>query len=280
MPSSGAKERASCSRKILSPFVQLMLTLSTDFGLKDPYVGIMKGVIATINREVPIIDLTHQIPPKNILAGRFSLLNSIPYFPRGTIHLAVVDPGVGSERQGCAIQFSQGFLVGPNNGLFSGILAQFPPEKIVTLTNPKYWRTQEVSSTFHGRDIFAPVAAYLATGVPIENLGKEILKEELIDVSFPPPEIKQNTIIGYIQYIDYFGNLISNIPASRVYNKQWSVSIKNDNIESKNTYSESDPQELVAIIGSHGWIEIAMNQGNASEALSLNYGDVIKVNLF
>ena len=192
------------------------LTLTTDFGLEDVYVGVMKGVIAGINPDLKVIDLTHQIPPQNIAAGRFCLLNAVPYFPKNTVHVAVVDPGVGSERKGCAIALENGFLVGPDNGLFSGILEQFPARKAVSLDNPKYWRTETVSSTFHGRDIFAPVGAHLANGVPFEEMGDAIAIEELTDFSFPSLSFTDNQIIGYIQYIDYFGNLITNIPASAV----------------------------------------------------------------
>ena len=254
-----------------------MLTLTTDFGLQDAYVGVMKGIIANINPQAIIIDLTHHIPPQNVLAARFSLLNSVPYFPKGTVHVAVIDPGVGSDRAGCAIEFSQGFLVGPNNGIFSGILSQFPPQKIVSLTNPQYWRTETTSSTFHGRDIFAPVAAHLAQGVPLEQLGNEMAKAELINVSFPAPQVTNSYLTGYIQYIDYFGNLITNISETEVKGKSWYVMVKNKQIMSGNTYSDCPPQELIAIIGSHGWVEIAMNQGNANSVLSLDYGQHLTI---
>jgi hypothetical protein len=254
-----------------------MLTLTTDFGLQDVYVGVMKGVIANINPELNVIDLTHQIPPQNIAAGRFCLMNAIPYFPQNTVHVAVVDPGVGSSRKGCAIALSQGFLVGPDNGLFSGVLRQFPAQKVVTLTNSNYWRTETVSRTFHGRDIFAPVGAYLASGVPLEELGEPMTVKELNDYSFPTPEIRDHEIIGYIQYIDYFGNLITNIPGVEVNGKQWFVTVTDQTIASGMTYSSCPPQNLIALIGSHGWVEIAMNQGSAARALSLSYGDPVKV---
>lgn len=258
-----------------------MLTLTTDFGLKDVYVGVMKGVIAQINPQLTIIDLTHEIPPQNIAAGRFSLMNAVPYFPRNTVHVGVVDPGVGSSRKGCAIALAnQSFLVGPDNGLFSGVFEQVSPQKAVSLTNPKYWRTETVSSTFHGRDIFAPVAAYLASGVPIEDLGDTINLAELTQFTLPSPQRKGNQIISYVQYIDYFGNIITNLSGEEVQGKQWFVTVNHQNIASGNTYSSVPPKNLLALIGSHGWIEIAMNQGNAADALSLYYGDIIKVNIF
>lgn len=254
-----------------------MLTLTTDFGLQDVYVGIMKGVVANINPQLNVIDLTHEITPQNIAAGCFSLMNAVPYFPTDTIHIGVIDPGVGSDRKGCAIAFSHGVLVGPNNGLFSGVLHQFPAQKAVSLTNPKYWRSENVSSTFHGRDIFAPVAAHLASGVPIEEVGEEMPIHDLKEFSFPSPQFSANNIIGYIQYIDYFGNLITNIPATEVRGKQWHVTVKNQTISTGRTYSDVSPQTLIALIGSHGWVEIAINQGNAAQALSLTYGDKIQV---
>ena len=254
-----------------------MLTLTTDFGLKDVYVGVMKGVIAKINPQLKVIDLTHEIPPQNILAGRFALMNAVSYFPANTVHVAVVDPGVGTDRKGCAIALSHGFLVGPDNGLLSGVLEQFSPQKVVTLTNSKYWRTETISHTFHGRDVFAPVGAYLASGVPIEELGEIISAKDLENFSFPSPQIQSNQIIGYIQYIDYFGNLITNIPARAVRGKQWFVWINEQIIPSEKTYNCVPPQDLVAIIGSHGWVEIAMNQGSALARLSLTYKAAIKV---
>jgi len=253
----------------------MMLTLTTDFGLEDVYVGVMKGVIANLNPDLKVIDLTHQVPPQNIAAGRFCLMNAVPYFPENTVHVAVVDPGVGSERKGCAIAFSEGYLVGPDNGLFSGVIRQFPVQKAVALTNPQYWRVETVSHTFHGRDIFAPVGAHLARGVPLEELGEPIPLDQLTDYSFPEPEITADQILGSIQYIDYFGNLITNIPATAVQGKQWWVTLNQQQIPSAKTYSSFPPQQLLALIGSHGWVEIAINQGNAAAALSLSYGSMI-----
>ncbi|AFZ43054.1 protein of unknown function DUF62 [Halothece sp. PCC 7418] len=253
----------------------MILTLTTDFGLEDVYVGVMKGVIAKINPHLNLIDLTHQIPPQNIAAGRFCLMNAVPYFSKNTVHVAVVDPGVGSERKGCAIALENGYLVGPDNGLFSGVLSQFSAQKAVALTNSNYWRVEAASNTFHGRDIFAPVGAHLASGVPLEALGETIPLDQLTDDSFPSPEITSNQILGAIQYIDYFGNLITNIPGTVVEGKDWSVTVNQQVIPKGNTYSSYPPQSLIALIGSHGWVEIAMNQGNAAAALSLTYGSAI-----
>ncbi len=149
------------------PFISLL----TDFGLQDPYVGIMKGVIHTLSPQAQLIDLSHGIPPQDVAAARFALMTAYPYLPSGTIHLAVVDPGVGSSRRAVAIQTETGFLVGPDNGLFSGVLAQTPALAAVELNRPRYWRTPSPSRTFHGRDIFAPTAAHLGQRDPFGGAG-------------------------------------------------------------------------------------------------------------
>jgi S-adenosylmethionine hydrolase len=256
-----------------------VITLLTDFGLQDVYVGIIKGVIATINPHLKIIDLTHQIPPQNILAGRFALKNAFPYFPENTVHVAIVDPGVGSERKGVAIAVNNSFLVGPNNGLFSGILEEYKPQIVRELTNPKYWLNPNPSHTFHGRDIFATVAAHLASGISIENLGPKIDVNNLKKVHIPEYQKINQEIIGSIQYIDVFGNLITNIPAKILLNKSWQVLIDNVLIGRGKTYSSVPPGQLVALIGSHGWLEIAVNSGNAKIELQKNWGDQIRIKL-
>ncbi|MDJ0600981.1 MAG: SAM-dependent chlorinase/fluorinase [Crocosphaera sp.] len=253
------------------------IALLTDFGLEDGYVGIMKGVIASIHPCIPIIDLTHNIAPQQIWAARFCLMNAYPYFPKDTVFLAVVDPGVGSHRRSVAIECSQGYLVGPDNGLFSGILEQDPAIKAVSLTNTDYWRDPDVSFTFHGRDIFAPVAAYLASGVPLEALGDSIPISSLVNFPLASPHITEKKIEGSIQYIDHFGNLITNISSDQVTDKNWSIKIDDKMIESALTYSDVAQGHIIPLIGSHGWLEIAINGGNAQEKLKLQWGDKITV---
>lgn len=256
---------------------QRIVTLLTDFGLSDIYVGVMKGVIAQINPSLKVIDLTHEIPPQNVAAARFCLMNAVPYFPKETVHIAVVDPGVGGNRRGVGIEFSSGFLVGPDNGLFSGILSQNPAISAVELTNFQYWRTPSPSTTFHGRDIFASVGAHLASGVNLEELGTVINPESLVKLPMAECREKEGILEGCIQYIDRFGNVITNIPGNLVNNKTWNVEIANANIPGKKTYSDIPIGSLIALIGSHGWVEIAVNNGNAQSKLQLNYGDEIKV---
>ncbi|NEQ18423.1 SAM-dependent chlorinase/fluorinase [Moorena sp. SIO2C4] len=256
-----------------------IITLLSDFGLQDVYVGVMKGVIAQVNPTLTIVDLTHQIPPQNLAAARFNLLNAYPYFPAGTVHVAVVDPGVGSHRRAIAIQLSQGFLVGPDNGLFSGVLEQYPLMAAVELSNSDYWRTRNPSTTFHGRDIFASVGAHLASGLPIERLGEVIEPNTLVTLDMPIKRLTDDGIIGSIQYVDHFGNLITNIPGAEVDGKIWLVKISDRIIPHTQTYSNCPLGEYVALIGSHGWVEIAVNGGSAKSQLQLDWGDTVELSI-
>lgn len=269
-----------------------MITLLTDFGCQDAYVAVMKGVIASVAPDAKLCDLTHRIPPQDILAARFNLMLAYPYFSVDTVHLAVVDPGVGSARRGVAIQLAGGFLVGPDNGLFSGVLAQEQAISAVALTNPLYWRTDKTSYTFHGRDIFAPVAAHLANGVSIDALGDRISPDELVQPKIPPvAQLRSNPVAyaGSLQYIDGFGNLISNIPGDRVPDTAWRVVIEGAGLPSeldtvrktsraplyiwgRKTYSDVSNGELVGLVGSHGWVEIACNGGSAAQRLQATTG--------
>ena len=262
-----------------------LITLLSDFGLKDVYVGVMKGVIAQINPALTVVDLTHQIPPQNIAAARFNLMNAYSYFPVGTVHVAVVDPGVGSQRRGIVVQIDEGFLVGPDNGLFSGVLNQTRALAAVELTNPEYWRIPTPSTTFHGRDIFAAVGAHLASGVAIAQLGVSIDPKTLVQLTIGDRTPTSSGLVGCVQYIDYFGNLITNIPAAEVQGKTWSVVLRDSatqmlrdrRIESSQTYTSRPLGELVALIGSHGWVEIAVNGGNAHQILQMDVGSPVEV---
>ncbi len=269
-----------------------IVTLLSDFGLADTYVGVMKGAIAQINPALTVIDLTHQIPPQNIAAARFALLSAIPYFPVGTVHLAVVDPGVGSQRRAIAVilgdTLNQPFslLVGPDNGLFSHLVSplgnQYPILTAVELTNSQYWRTTTPSSTFHGRDVFAPVAAHLATGVAMGSVGEEIAPDTLVKLDLLPVQQQQlgadlYKVTGVIQTIDHFGNLVTNIPASAVMGKLWLVRTTAGQLHGRQTYSNVPPGNLLALIGSHGWVEIAVNGGNAHTQLKLDWGATVEI---
>ena len=258
---------------------KMVLTLLSDFGLQDTYVGVMKGVIAQIAPELTVVDLTHEIPPQNIAAARFNVMSAYPFFPAGTVHVAVVDPGVGSRRRAIALQLANGFLVGPDNGIFSGVLSQQPVITAVELTNPQYWRTPHPSHTFHGRDIFAPVGAYLATGTPIQELGRAIASNTLTQMPLSAWTQTATEITGCIQYIDHFGNLITNIPGDSVQDKNWSVKTDQLMIPGQQTYADCPMGHLLALIGSHGWIEIAVNGDSAQSKLQMNWGDLIRIEL-
>lgn len=254
-----------------------LITLLTDFGLSDVYVGVMKGVIIQINPTLTVVDLTHEIPPQNVAAARFCLMNAYCYFPEGTVHVAVVDPGVGSNRRAIALQIAGGFLVGPDNGLFSGVLSQSPAIAAVELTNPEYWRSPTPSCTFHGRDIFATVGAHLARGVSLEQLGEAIDPETLVQLPIPDCIQTDASIVGCIQYEDRFGNLMTNIPGSYVQGYTWVVVVGNRTIPSGQSYSDGQPGSLLALIGSHGWVEIAVNGGSAQSGLQLEWGATVEV---
>ncbi len=186
-----------------------IITLLTDFGLGDAYVGIMKGVILSLSPDARLVDLSHEVPPQEVLSGAMVLQSAWRYFPPGTIHLAVVDPGVGSSRRALAAAGREQFFVGPDNGLFSLVFAEQAPLMVVSLENPQYFLAK-VSATFHGRDIFAPVAAHLSLGVPLTAFGPAL--SDPVGLDFPAPEFGEEEVDGQIISCDHFGNLISNIP--------------------------------------------------------------------
>ncbi|BAU15455.1 hypothetical protein LEP3755_60140 [Leptolyngbya sp. NIES-3755] len=251
----------------------MIVTLLTDFGLSDVYVGVMKGAIAQINPQIQTIDLTHEILPQDIAAARFHLMNAYPYFPEGTVHVAVVDPGVGSERRSIAVQLKSGYVVAPDNGLISGILKD--SLGAVELNNPNYWRCQTPSATFHGRDIFAPVGAHLASGVPLQKLGTEIDLSSIVRLPIPDVIETETELRGVIQAIDHFGNLITNISGEKIRDRAWNIRVNQTLYPGKKTYADARIGEIVGLVGSHGWIELAMNRGNAQSFLKLKVGDEI-----
>jgi S-adenosylmethionine hydrolase len=258
-----------------------IITLLTDFGTQDGYLGMMKGAIAQINPALNTIDLTHHIPPQDIAQARFVLMSSFPYFPVGTVHVAVVDPGVGSDRRSVAIavgdlaQQPMGFLVAPDNGLISGVLEHYPILEAVELNQPQYWRVRQPSNTFHGRDIFASVAAHLASGVSLAAVGTAIAPNSLKRLHLLPLMRDGQTIQGAIQAIDHFGNLVTTIPAEAVAENTWVIELDGYSIQSVKTYSDRPPGTPVTLIGSHGWVEIAIVNSNAAQSLRLKVGSPI-----
>lgn len=254
-----------------------LITLLTDFGLTDPFVGIMKGVIARVDPRLRLIDLTHGIPAQDVRRGAMALAEAVGFFPKGTVHLAVVDPGVGSERRPVAIRIPGGFLVGPDNGLFSFVLARFPALEALVLDQPRYWHSPQPSKTFHGRDLFAPIAAHLARGTRFAKLGTPIDPSGLHRL--PLPEIRQSDgrFFGEITAVDHFGNLVTNLPAALVAGGPWLVTVAGSEIAGVGTYAEVSTGALAALIGSHGQIEIAVNQGRAVDRLAVKPGEPVSV---
>lgn len=254
-----------------------LITLTTDFGLKDSYVGTMKGVILGINPQATIVDLCHEIEPQNVRQAAFVLYTAYRYFPRGTIHVVVVDPGVGSERRAIALRTPMATFVAPDNGVLSYVVADEEVERVVSLTNPQYWLA-EVSSTFHGRDIFAPLAAHLSLGVPLEELGEALA--EIVTFSVPQPEIGEDgTLRGHIIHVDRFGNLITDVKqqAARL-SQETIIEVRGHRIVGlRRTYAEAAKGEILALIGSSGHLEIAMRGGSAMRTLGMKVGDEVKI---
>ena len=254
-----------------------MITLTSDFGLKDPYVAEMKGVILTINPQATIIDVTHCVEKFDIRMGAFVLASAAPYFPKDTIHLAVIDPDVGTERRAILIQTKRSFFVGPDNGVLMLAAQNQGIEHLYELSNPKFMLPQ-VSSTFHGRDVFAPAAAHLDKGIKPSEFGPEIT--EAATPKFASVERRNSSLIGEVWHIDDFGNIITNISQKdMLQNRVVNVKLPGvlQNISFGKTYAHVKPNEPLALIGSHGFLEIALNQGNAAEKFHAKPGDKIEV---
>jgi S-adenosylmethionine hydrolase len=287
------------------------IVLTTDFGLADAFVGVMKGVILNINPQAVIIDLTHEIQPQDLRQASFVLGTNYSYFPSNTIHVAVIDPGVGTQRRALLLVTPTARFLAPDNGLLSHVIkgylaapavppaAPFAPEipeapgqpvripvppglAAYELTNPRYW-LHPVSNTFHGRDVFAPSAAYLALGVPAQTLGTPVA--DLVYQPAPEPffqgDAVKGTVRGEVIYTDRFGNLITNIPTDSLPDKPVAVEIGRHRISglsltfhgSKSGFSPAP----VALIGSNGYLEIAVRDDNASRVLGLGLGEPVRV---
>jgi S-adenosylmethionine hydrolase len=250
-----------------------IITLTTDFGLADGYVGIMKGVILSIAPDVRLVDLSHEIAPQDVRQAAYVLARAVLYFPAGTIHLAVVDPGVGGRRRPLLVRTGRAFYVGPDNGLFTLALAESGAQAF-ELDRPAFWRPA-VSRTFHGRDIFAPVAAHLATGVPPERLGRPITDPVRLELP-QPARHPDGRLTGQVVYVDRFGNLISDVPAAWVVGGRWRGEIAGQQIAGlSGTYAEAAPGALVALIGSEDTVEIAVRDGNAAQQLVVRAGEPV-----
>lgn len=254
-----------------------IITLTTDFGENDGYVGTMKGVIFSINPHAQIVDISHQIPAQKIDIAAFILFNSYKYFPPGTIHVIVVDPGVGSQRKILAVQAGGHIFIAPDNQLLKYIFFEHETTEVIEVLNKKYF-LDIISATFHGRDIFAPVAAHLSLGTPIKNLGK-------ITTDFRPgeintPQISKDKIEGEIIFSDHFGNCISNISQQAINGKSFTLECGTTFIDQlSNFYADAKPGGALALIGSSGYLEIAVRDGNAQKEFDIKIHDPVILNI-
>lgn len=258
-----------------------VITLTTDFGLTDHFVGVMKGVILSINPQVDLVDLSHLVAAHDILDCAFLIAQSYRYFPRDTIHLVVVDPGVGSNRRPILATTAHHKFVAPDNGVLSLLYDREESFEVRHLTNDRYF-LMPVSSTFHGRDIFSPVAGWLSTGVQVERFGERIA--DYVRLAMPAPlRLPEGTVTGAILKVDSFGNLITNLTPQdlpELFSEKppsFTMIINHQTITRLVTsYSEGKPSELFAILGSSGYLEVCTNQGSAATVLKASRGDEVK----
>jgi S-adenosylmethionine hydrolase len=259
-----------------------VITITTDFGEKDGFVGTMKGVVWSIAPNAQIADITHAVPPQNVLAGAIALWRAASFFPQGTVHLAVVDPGVGTSRRPMAARIGEQYFVGPDNGLFTPFLRDAEqdarPATFIHLDKPEYW-LPNVSHTFHGRDIFAPSAAHLAAGIPLERLGTPF--PDPVRIPLPQPERMKNGWCAHLTTIDSFGNLTTDLPASWLASLNGlRVRIAGREIDGLSaSYGQRSPGELVALVDSEGYVEVAVVNGSAANVLGAKLGEVVEVTL-
>ncbi len=262
-----------------------VVTLTTDFGLDDSYVGVMKGVMLSICADLYFVDITHKIGPQDVPAAALLLPTYAPYFPPDTVHLVVVDPGVGSARRPVALSTPHGRYVGPDNGVFSLIWQQARAHssaaevRAVVTDEPRFWRPQ-ISATFHGRDIFAPIAAHLAAGVALEKLGSPL--DAPVMLALPEPAWNNPAhLVGEIVLLDHFGNCISNITTDHLQQigplNDLCVSVVGQSLRIAHTYADVSPGAALALIGSDGYLEVAVRDGSAAHSLGLTRGAALAV---
>lgn len=256
------------------------IALLTDFGWKDGYAGILKGVIWSIAPGAPLADLSHEIAPQDILMGALVLGRSAPYFPAGTIFLAVVDPGVGTSRRALAARIGEQFFVGPDNGLVTLLVDSCARRgqsvEFVQLTRSQYWLPR-LSSVFHGRDIFAPVAAHLCLGVPLADLGDPIFNPQRL--SLPQPKRSESGWTGQIIHIDAFGNLATNLDASHLQGRG-QVEVRLGRLVVRglvNAFGEGEPGQFVTLIDSSGALSLCQVNASAERSLGAKLGDPVEI---
>lgn len=254
--------------------MQPLIVLLSDFGHQDAYVGILKGVILSLCPQTQLIDLCHEIPAGDLTTAAWQLMSAVDYFPAGTIFVSIVDPGVGSARKAIALEVAGKYFVCPDNGILSWLLKQSGSAWQGVSLDKACWHLPNPSQTFHGRDIFAPVAAHLARGLGLSELGSPL--ENLVELKWPQFRSEAHTLQGEILLWDHFGNLISNLPASALAAyapDKLQIQIASRQLQGlKQAYAESPKGELLGIIGSSGYLEICLNQGSAQQELQAYRG--------
>lgn len=263
------------------PTAPPLITLMTDFGHRDHFVGVMKGVIAAIAPRARVISVTHGIEPFQITQARYLLSQTYPYFPPRTIHVVVVDPGVGGARRPLLVEAAGQYFIGPDNGLFTDVLA-LPKARARELSNRAQWRAT-ISSTFHGRDIFAPAAAHLAAGAAPARAGR-LIRDARLAESLAPQRTGKRLWTGQVVHIDHFGNLITNLAPldmPELGPRRTVLKIGYEIIDGiAPSYSAAAPGAVVAVVGSGGTIEVAVNQGHAARKLGLGIGSPVELELY
>jgi len=266
-----------------------IITITTDFGTQDGYVPAMKGTMLSIAPSARLVDVSHEIHPQDVMEAAFVLQTAQPYFPEGTIHLVVVDPGVGTERRAVALRHEGHWYVGPDNGVFPLVLEGETPEAVVELDEPSAWRSDAPSTTFHGRDIFAPAAAHLAAGRPLDAVGSPI--DQLESLHWARPTTDYSTVQGWVVHVDHFGNCITNIrrstladvldrettPAPEALPPLTAYAGTTILEQVRSTYGDVAEEEPLLLFGSSGLLEVSINGGNAAERLDIRKGDSIKL---
>jgi len=255
-----------------------LLTLTTDFDDASPYVAAMKGVILGVNPAARLVDLTHQIPPQDVRYASYFLANSLPFFPSGALHVVVVDPGVGSERAILYAEVSGQRILAPDNGCLSTLFSEAEPPTVLRHVRASRFFRPNVSPTFHGRDIFAPVAGHLSLGLHPARLGPSA--SQWVRLDWPQAKLTRNGIEGEVAFVDPFGNLISNIPVEMIQQRPEILRIGKRSLKRfawVRSYADAKPGELAALISSNGKLEVAVVQGNAARQLRASVGTPLGV---
>ena len=271
-----------------------IITLTTDFGITDAYVAVIKGVMLSINPQAKLVDICHTIQPQNIRQAGFILSTAYLFFPPKTIHLVVVDPGVGTERRAIILRTPAADFIAPDNGVLSQVIMSFtspagatltdrqikpgPEVAAVSITNPQFWRSQ-VSPTFHGRDIFAPVAAHLSLGVPLTDFGEAVTSVTMLPLAYPH-RASDGRLVGQIQHIDNFGNLVTNIKRDDLPEPGETITIEVGNhVISGLSRTYAEGKGLLALIGSSDYLEVSFKGGSARAWLDAEIGDEVRVRI-